>query len=285
MNNQTTKKTSKSPCLPLNFTEKIPNVKIREGWREVRLGDMMEIIGGGTPKTNIPEYWNGDIPWLSPPDFTDSSRWVDKSRKSITELGLKNSATKLLRQGDVIISARGTVGALAQLRKPISKMQREKKKEGKLYPYYGAVKIMDYVNDYIFDGEYVLMAEDGTVKTDQCCPILQYASSKFWVNNHTHILKAKKPYGNFFLWHFLLRLNIERYITGAVQPKINQENLISIKFPKYPAELILKFQETARPIFGKILKNESSIYTLENLRDTLLPRLMSGKRRIDILGE
>ena len=91
-----------------------------DGWREVRLGDVMKIIGGGTPKTNIPEYWNGDIPWLSPPDFTDSSRWVDKSSKSITELGLKNSATKLLRQGDVIISARGTVGALAQLRKPMT---------------------------------------------------------------------------------------------------------------------------------------------------------------------
>ena len=166
-------------------------------------------------------------------------------------------------------------------RVPLSKMQREKKKEGKLYPYYGAAQIMDYVNDYIFDGEYVLMAEDGTVKTDQGYPILQYASSKFWVNNHTHILKAKKPYENIFLWHFLLRLNIERYITGAVQPKINQANLMSIKFPKYPAELILKFQETTRPTFDKILKNKSSIYTLENLRDTLLPKLMSGNVRVE----
>ena len=91
-----------------------------EGWREVRLGDIVRIIGGGTPKTSVAEYWDGDIPWLTPPDFTNSNHWVDKSSKSITGLGLKNCSTKLLKYGDVIISARGTVGALAQIRKPVA---------------------------------------------------------------------------------------------------------------------------------------------------------------------
>ena len=90
------------------------------GWREVKLGDVIEIIGGGTPKTSVPEYWGGDIPWLAPPDFIGSNRWVEKTKKSITQLGFNRSSTKLLHQGDVIISARGTVGALAQIKRPMA---------------------------------------------------------------------------------------------------------------------------------------------------------------------
>lgn len=82
----------------------------------VLLGDEIELIGGGTPKTSVSEYWGGDIPWLSVVDFGGDSRWVDKAEKSITEAGLKNSSTKLLQAGDIIISARGTVGELAQLK-------------------------------------------------------------------------------------------------------------------------------------------------------------------------
>ena len=58
------------------------------------------------------------------------------------------------------------------------------------------------------DGEYILMGEDGTVKTSEGYPILQYATGKFWVNNHTHVLRAKKPYNNYFVWNFLLKLNL-----------------------------------------------------------------------------
>ena len=86
-------------------------------------------------------------------------------------------------------------------RVPLSKMQRLEMKVGKMFPYYGAAKIMDYVNDFIFDGEYVLFAEDGTVKTNEGYPVLQYATGQFWVNNHTHILRAKTPYSNLSLIH------------------------------------------------------------------------------------
>ena len=88
---------------------------------------------------------------------------------------------------------------------PLSKMQRNKMKDGKLYPYYGAATVMDYVNDYIFDGEYILLGEDGTVRTDEGNPVLQYATGKFWVNNHTHVIQAKPPYNNFFFGITLAR--------------------------------------------------------------------------------
>ncbi|WP_298536807.1 restriction endonuclease subunit S [uncultured Algibacter sp.] len=99
----------------MSSVDNIPN-----GWEETTLGEVINIIGGGTPKTKIPEYWDGEIPWLSVVDFNNDNRWVSTTEKSITELGLNKSSTKLLNVGDIIISARGTVGAMAQLKKEMA---------------------------------------------------------------------------------------------------------------------------------------------------------------------
>lgn len=93
---------------------------IFEGWVETTLGEVIKIIGGGTPKTSVSEYWNGEIPWLSVVDFNDDNRWVNSTEKTITSLGLEKSSTKLLNEGDIIISARGTVGAMAQLKREMT---------------------------------------------------------------------------------------------------------------------------------------------------------------------
>lgn len=85
-----------------------------------KLSEIMDLIGGGTPKTSKKEYWNGDIPWLSVKDFNNDQRYVYKTEKSITKLGLENSSTKLLEKGDVIISARGTVGEIATIPFPMA---------------------------------------------------------------------------------------------------------------------------------------------------------------------
>ncbi|WP_300379449.1 restriction endonuclease subunit S [Clostridium sp.] len=89
-------------------------------YKNYKISQLLEIIGGGTPKTNIKEYWNGDIPWLSVKDFGGESKKIYDTEKKISELGLKNSSTKLLNKGDLIISARGTVGEVAQLGKPMA---------------------------------------------------------------------------------------------------------------------------------------------------------------------
>lgn len=90
--------------------------QIPAGWEETTLGNVIEIVGWWTPKTSEPKYWNGTIPWLSVVDFNNSNRRVYNTEKSITEEGLKSSSTKLLKAWDLIISARGTVWALAQLK-------------------------------------------------------------------------------------------------------------------------------------------------------------------------
>ena len=166
-------------------------------------------------------------------------------------------------------------------RKPLSKMERDKMKNGTImYPYYGAAEIMDYIDSYIFDGEYILMGEDGTVKTDDGYPILQYAIGKFWPNNHTHVLQAKPPYNNCFIWNYLKITNIENIVTGAVQPKINQANLVSLPFCNYPKELVDDYIRITQEWWSKKLNNNKQIQTLTQTRDGLLPKLMSGEVKI-----
>lgn len=89
-------------------------------WVETTIGEIADIIGGGTPKTSVPEYWNGEIPWLSVVDFNNNQRYVYETLKKITERGLKESTTRLLKKGQIIVSARGTVGAIAQLGKDMT---------------------------------------------------------------------------------------------------------------------------------------------------------------------
>lgn len=84
------------------------------------LSDVIELIGGGTPKTTTPQYWNGDIPWLSVKDFNNDNRYVYSTEKTITEAGLLHSSTKLLKKDDIIISARGTVGEIAMIPFPMA---------------------------------------------------------------------------------------------------------------------------------------------------------------------
>ena len=84
------------------------------------LSELLTLIGGGTPKTTNPSYWGGNIPWLSVVDFNNDNRYVYTTEKTITEEGVENSSTKILPKGALILSARGTVGALAQLAVPMA---------------------------------------------------------------------------------------------------------------------------------------------------------------------
>lgn len=112
-------------------------------------------------------------------------------------------------------------------RKPITSSQR---KPGKI-PYYGASGIVDYVEDYIFDGDYLLISEDGANLLARSTPIAFSISGKNWVNNHAHILKFETKYERLFVEYYLNSIDLAPYITGAAQPKLNKKNLNSIKIP------------------------------------------------------
>lgn len=158
---------------------------------------------------------------------------------------------------------------------PLSKMERQKRKGA--YRYYGATSIMDYVNDYIFDGTYVLIGEDGSVIKDDNTPYVQYVSGKFWVNNHAHVLEGKNGVSTEWLNVFLRNLNVSPIVTGAVQLKINQKNLKRVKFLLPEERASSEFNEKIRMLHEQILANNKENKFLKEIRDYLLPKLLSGE--------
>jgi len=111
--------------------------------------------------------------------------------------------------------------------KRIPLKQADRKKRTGKYPYYGASGVIDHINDYIFDGEYVLLGEDGANIVDRSSKLAFLVNGKFWVNNHAHVLQS---YGsNYFLSEYLESLNFEKFNTGTAQPKLNASVCKAIK--------------------------------------------------------
>ena len=325
-----------------------------EDWEQRKLGDIATITGGGTPSTNISEYWNGDIDWYSPVEIGEK-RYASGSIRKITKLGLEKSSAKILPVGTVLFTSRAGIGNTAILqvegctnqgfqsitpnskeldtyflytmtpklkrygevtgagstfvevsgkqmeqmnlmipsldeqkhvsqlfkvmddaitlhqrkldnlklkkkallqklfpkngerypelrfpgftdaweqrklgnivdfldgqRKPLKESERTKGK----YPYYGASGIIDYINDYLFDENLVLLSEDGANIIDRNYPVCFIATGKYWVNNHAHVLKVKTGVIDKFICESLERLDYTKFNTGTAQPKLNQD--------------------------------------------------------------
>jgi len=119
------------------------------------------------------------------------------------------------------------VNVLDYKRIPLSSTQRQNKKG--IYPYYGAQGIIDYIDDYIFDGEYLLIAEDGENLKSQKQHVAQIAKGKYWVNNHAHIVESNGLCDIRYVCYLLNRMDLSGYITGSAQPKLNQANLLKIE--------------------------------------------------------
>ena len=117
-----------------------------------------------------------------------------------------------------------TVEFLDTLRKPLEGAKRVRGP----YPYYGASGIVDYVDEYLFDEELVLLSEDGANITDRNYPVCFLASGKYWVNNHAHVLKVKRGNENNFICNSLERKDYTKYNTGMAMPKLNQETCRNI---------------------------------------------------------
>ena len=115
---------------------------------------------------------------------------------------------------------------------PLSGAQREKR-QGE-YRYYGAQGVIDYIDDYIFDGTYLLIAEDGENLKSQKQNIAQIATGRFWVNNHAHIVQGNVMCDTRFLCYLLNSMDLSGYVTGSAQPKLSQANLnaVTISIPE-----------------------------------------------------
>lgn len=195
---------------------------VPRGWSYASFIDTVDVIGGGTPKTSNPDYWDGDIPWYSVVDApSGSDTFVFDTEKHITEAGLACSSTKLLPKGTTIISARGTVGKLAVTGQSMAMNQS----------CYG-------------------------LRGKACDSYFTYFSTFRLVN----ALKARSH--------------------GSVFDTITRNTLASVKLV-YPGEtkIVAAFEKAVNQIMERILLNLKNAKTLDDLRDTLLPRLISGQIR------
>ncbi len=411
-----------------------------EEWKEYRYTDLATIIGGGTPKTSVPEYWSGEIPWLSVKDFVSVTKYVYDTEKHISELGLLNSSTKLLEKNDIVISARGTVGAMAMFPDPMcfnqscfglrgnnivdknflyyltrtkvdelrktahgsvfdtitretfdnlrclvpplqtqqkignilssldSKIELNKRINDNLEQQAQAlfkswfvdfepflreeffksdslfgdipvewhiVAIKDlsvYITDYVANGSFASLRENvrlydkpnyahfirntdlkaesykmyvdkhsyeflsksvleggeiiisnvGDVGSVFLCPKLEKPMT---LGNNIILLRPKKDYLTFYLY-MLFKGRIGQHLIdgvtgGSAQRKFNKTDFKSIKLMMPPVNILIKFDRIIKPIFSKIEENRDEISRLTSLRDTLLPKLMSGELKIN----
>ena len=197
--------------------------EIPVGWGVKPLSELIQLIGGGTPKTKVPEYWNGDIPWFSVVDApNESDVWVIETEKHITQKGVDNSSTRMLPERTTIISARGTVGKCALVGHPMAMNQS----------CYGVRPVADY--------------------------------------------------GELFI-NFMLRNKIEflqRSGHGSVFNTITRSTFDAIKVADCGGELAGLFDEQVSDSLEKMLENLTESALLTKMRDTLLPRLISGEVRI-----
>jgi type I restriction enzyme, S subunit len=180
-----------------------------------------------------------------------------------------------------------TVGTISDnfdsKRKPLSSMERAKRPGP--YPYYGAAKVLDSIDGFLFDGRYLLFAEDGTVITDDRRPVLQLTNGKFWPNNHTHVLKGCSPISTYFLYLAMRQVDISGYITGAAQPKITQANLNRIPVLVASTELLRSFVSVCCPMLDQVAVLETKQANLRTTRDLLLPKLISGEIPVEAAAE
>lgn len=199
------------------------DVDSNEKWQEKNVLDIFTLVGGGTPKTSVAEYWTDEIPWISGGDISSAHQgYMYRTEKSISLAGLQNSSAKLLPKNSTVISARGTVGKYALLARDMAFSQSN----------YGIVsKIGSY-------------------------PFFIYLLVGFIVDD---LLAA--AYGSVF-----------DTITTRTFESVN------LKFPSLNS--IEKFNKEVASLFNKKEINTSQIKILEKLRDTLLPKLMSGEVRV-----
>ena len=190
---------------------------IPEGWNVGKFTDIIDIKGGGTPKTDIAEYWNGDIPFFTPKDINDV--FCISTEKNITDLGLSKCSSKLYSKNTVFITARGTVGKVCM------------------------------------------------------------AGRDMAMNQTCYALIGKKNFGQHFIYMQTISIveRMKKKANGAVFSAITTRDFDSEKIIIPSLDIVSDYLMKIEPLYESILHNQQEITHLTNLRDTLLPKLMSGE--------
>ena len=198
---------------------------IPEGWEVKPVTALVSIVGGGTPKTSVNEYWGGDIPWFSVVDTPPpGSVYVVMTEKTITQKGLQESSARLVPAGTTIISARGTVGNLAMCGRPMA------------------------------------------------------------FNQSCYGLRTSSDVGDYFVFltaHSLVD-RLQAMAHGSVFSTITRQTIEAVSVAVAPRAVYRAFEATVQPFFSRIKVNVEESRILSQVRDVLLPKLVSGEMRVDV---
>ena len=246
---------------------------------QVRIGDLLVEID---EKINLNKSINHNLEamakqlydyWFLQFDFPDEN---GKSYKSSGGKMVWNEKLKReIPEGWELTHLRDFINLEDNKRIPLSSKERSIR-QGK-YPYYGATGIMDRVDDYLFDDDRILLAEDGSTSTPEGTPIIQYVWGKYWVNNHAHIIIPKDKENILYTYQLLNRIPAKKIETGSIQKKISQENMLGYRFALPPQALIKAYCTTVTPLWEQYKQITEQITSLTKLRNELLPLLMNGQ--------
>ncbi len=161
---------------------------------------------------------------------------------------------------------------LDNLRRPLAAEHRKEMKG--TYPYFGAMSIVDYINDFIYEGVYLLISEDGANVVDESGrPATQYVWGRFWLNNHAHIVQGRSPFTTEYLKVALCFVNAAHLVTGAAQPKINQKNLMTIKLLDSEKVILNKVNLLLKKVYNQIVNRTEQNWKLNLFRNILLSKM------------
>ena len=201
---------------------------------------------------------------------------AEQSRAEQSRAEQSRALIKLLQYvfGYAVVTLEDIAENCDSMRKPVTSGKREAGE----YPYYGASGIVDYVKDYIFDGDYLLVSEDGANLLARSTPIAFSISGKNWVNNHAHVLKFDCYETRRFVEFYLNSIDLAPYISGGAQPKLNQKNLNRIEIPlpsqerqKYIVSILDRFDAICNDLSsGLPAEIEARQKQYEYYRDKLL---------------
>jgi type I restriction enzyme S subunit len=231
--------------------------KIIEKYKRIKQGLMQDLLTKGIDE-------NGNIRSEKTHKFKDSP------------LGRIPEEWEVVRLGEI-------VEIYDNKRIPLSEEERANRKG--IYPYCGANGIIDHIDDYIFEGDYLLLAEDGGFfgRFENSAYLM---SGKFWVNNHAHVLKAREGVSvNRFILAWLIFDDISRYISGTTRQKLNQSVMRNILIPLPPLSEQKRIAEILSQIDQAIEKEEKYKEKLERLKKGLMEDLLTGKVRVNKLLE
>ena len=221
------------------------------------------------------EYYRDKLLTFAETGNTILSR-AEQSRAEQSRAEQSRALIKLLQYvfGYAVVTLEDIAENCDSMRKPVTSGKREAGE----YPYYGASGIVDYVKDYIFDGDYLLVSEDGANLLARSTPIAFSISGKNWVNNHAHVLKFDCYETRRFVEFYLNSIDLAPYISGGAQPKLNQKNLNRIEIPlpsqerqKYIVDILDRFDSICNDLTGGLpAEIEARQKQYEYYRDKLL---------------